>query len=325
MGSHQGSAGSAVPRANMKHFGAIVDNHICSRLTMSEELRAWVSFPGAPYTQASALRACKDILSPKGWIIDDEASSEAPPGQQLYLADYDLLPFEHLHPASYTPESTEPLLPQLSSYPIRKALIRKNYLAASLHAARLKKEHSTNITPATWVFEATYADDLDELLMDDLYDVREALENGEKWFIIKPAMADRGMGIRLFNSVDMLREIFDEFDDDESEEEGDERDVEKEDEMEQPDFTNSFRHQNEKTAVMMGQLRHFVVQVRSGMVMDQNDGFHTQDLLPSPLSRTTFAILCFWNLLEPRRLTSSTYVPTFWPREAFEFSSTMIF
>ncbi|PWN90608.1 TTL-domain-containing protein [Acaromyces ingoldii] len=241
------------------------------------KLRAWISFPGAPYTQASAVKACGDVLLPLGWEIEEGDGSEAPVSQQLYLADYDLLPFEQLHPASFTPDSIKPLLPQLSSYPIRKSLIRKNYLASSLHAAQLKKGSNKRITPATWVFEATCADDLDELLMDDLYDVREALEKGEgKWFILKPAMADRGMGIRLFNSVDTLREIFDEFDaedsDGESEQESEqgkeegkteekeaERQTQEQEQTQKGEAERAY-YQTASTVVMMSQLRHFVIQ-----------------------------------------------------------------
>ncbi len=54
-------------------------------------------------------------------------------------------------------------------------------------------------------------------------------------------MADRGMGIRLFNSKDTLQHIFDEF-------EGDSRD-----EMDGED--------SNATSVVTSQLRHFIVQV----------------------------------------------------------------
>jgi tubulin--tyrosine ligase len=54
-------------------------------------------------------------------------------------------------------------------------------------------------------------------------------------------MADRGMGIRLFNSKDTLQLIFDEF-------EGD-----SEDEMDGED--------SNATSVVTSQLRHFIVQV----------------------------------------------------------------
>lgn len=314
------------------------DHH---HLEMSEgKLRAWISFPGAPYTQASAVKACGDVLLPLGWEIEEGDGSEAPVSQQLYLADYDLLPFEQLHPASFTPDSIKPLLPQLSSYPIRKSLIRKNYLASSLHAAQLKKGSNKRITPATWVFEATCADDLDELLMDDLYDVREALEKGEgKWFILKPAMADRGMGIRLFNSVDTLREIFDEFDaedsDGESEQESEQGKEEGKTEEKEAERQTQEQEQTQKgeaeraydqtasTVVMMSQLRHFVIQVKARRLTSRENSPLTY--ATCPCFRTTFATHFSLHLLELRKNTNSTCEPTFWPKEVFASSFMMRF
>lgn len=57
-------------------------------------------------------------------------------------------------------------------------------------------------------------------------------------------MADRGNGIRLFNSRDTLEQIFREFD--ESDDEGEEDNADAND-----------------TAVITSQLRHFVIQVSS--------------------------------------------------------------
>jgi hypothetical protein len=75
-------------------------------------------------------------------------------------------------------------------------------------------------------------------------------------------MADRGMGIRLFNSKDALRYIFDDFEDAE----------------EDAYDTDSG---NTKTSVVTSQLRHFVVQVefRNHMFMRRltvyvNTGIH---------------------------------------------------
>ncbi|KZW02241.1 TTL-domain-containing protein [Exidia glandulosa HHB12029] len=135
-----------------------------------------------------------------------------------------------------------------SSYTIRKSLIRKHFLhrLVNVHVAKhpdalLKPGKGT---PETWDLEISWADELDEMWSDDLYDLGQLLdENYEKdatdkrWFILKPGMADRGMGIRLFSSKDGLREIFESFEDDD----------EKEDE-------------EDDTNVIANQLRHFVIQ-----------------------------------------------------------------
>lgn len=241
----------------------------------------WVGFPTAPYTHQSAIHAAEKVLEPAGWTIhrtdpNQEFKSEEVnlPKADVYFGDYDLLPFEDVHPVSGTQSDTtgEEAVPypQLSSYVIRKSLIRKNYLAHSLHLAKVKKSSSSNagdaessirkverisstghqsddIAPATWIFEATCADDLDELLADDLYDVKEILESDQnKWFILKPAMADQGMGIRLFNSVESLEAIFEEFEEEESDEE-------EEEETAVPQNSSS-------TAVVISQVRQFVIQ-----------------------------------------------------------------
>jgi tubulin---tyrosine ligase len=62
-------------------------------------------------------------------------------------------------------------------------------------------------------------------------------------------MADRGMGIRLFNSKDTLQSIFESFEDSEDEEEEDNG----------PEETKST--DGPDTAVITSQLRHFVIQV----------------------------------------------------------------
>ncbi|KNZ73456.1 TTL domain-containing protein [Termitomyces sp. J132] len=73
---------------------------------------------------------------------------------------------------------------------------------------------------------------------DDLWELGVSLEKSSSWWILKPGMSDRGMGIRLFNTKESLQQIFEEFelsdDEDESSADG--------------------------TAVVTSQLRHFVVQ-----------------------------------------------------------------
>ncbi|GAA5916810.1 hypothetical protein JCM6882_004176 [Rhodosporidiobolus microsporus] len=121
----------------------------------------------------------------------------------------------------------------LNSYAIRKALIRKSNLAHTI-ALFLSKNPSSRLrqsAPKTFHFTCSFADELDELLMDDLYEVEqsfvaaEAGEAEEKWWILKAALADKGNGIRLFSTRERLEEIFLEFEpesDDEEEEEEEE-------------------------------------------------------------------------------------------------------
>ena len=142
--------------------------------------------------------------------------------------DYDLIPFDEVHPAAGKAVAERC---SLSSYPIRKALIRKHYLSSSVHAHAVKtrdrrpvqgsetsrraaRRDPLDYLPPTWSVELQFADDLDELLIDELYDLKEQLDAQEmasastadhptsptrrKWWILKAAMADGGNGIREY-------------------------------------------------------------------------------------------------------------------------------
>jgi tubulin--tyrosine ligase len=76
-------------------------------------------------------------------------------------------------------------------------------------------------------------------------------------------MADRGMGIRLFNSKDALQHIFDEF-------EGD-----SEDEMDD--------EESNATSVVTSQLRHFIVQVRRIAFTESPMLTTSQEYISNPL------------------------------------------
>ncbi|PWN49581.1 TTL-domain-containing protein [Violaceomyces palustris] len=267
---------------------------------------AWVSFPGAPYTQEAALKACQRVLYPRGWQVNHppatitehgDATCQPPSGQSLYLADYDLLPFEDLLPISHQGSPS-----QCSSYVIRKALIRKHYLANAIKTFNVKNRSSSfsaqPLIPPTWNIDIQFADELEEFLMDDGYDLAEILqrnqeildqeaeeeEEGEEekaisggnlrkshhdrriqWFILKPGMADRGNGIRIFSTTQQLVDIFEEFEEDEEQEE-DEDEGEEEEDGEDDLQDRTRKGQNignglgKDTSVMTSQLRHFVIQ-----------------------------------------------------------------
>jgi tubulin---tyrosine ligase len=151
-----------------------------------------------------------------------------------------------------------------SSYVIRKALIRKHFLSHCIHSYLTKHPDSVLriAVPKTWEIEITFADELDDLWVDELWDLSDILdksialpESGDRWWILKPGMADRGMGIRLFNSKQSLQRILDEFDDDGLDGEGD-----------------VVADEND-TTIAISQLRHFVIQA-SGVVayLERIDG-----------------------------------------------------
>ncbi|KAH9944474.1 tubulin-tyrosine ligase [Epithele typhae] len=181
-----------------------------------DSLAAFVSWPTAPLTNRL--------------VLDALASLPQPPKVVGSLPDHAAAPR---------------LLHLVVSYVIRKALIRKHFLSRCIHNYLTK--HPTSAlnrgVPRTWELELSFADELDELWSDDLYDLANEIEKNDpaQWWILKPGMADRGMGLRLFHSKEDLEAIFQEFEQDESDAEGETADV--------PD-----------TAVATSQLRHFVIQ-----------------------------------------------------------------
>lgn len=130
------------------------------------------------------------------------------------------------------------------TYIYRKALIRKHYLANTIHHFVAKNPDSALVAafPPSYLLEVDYAEFLDDSL-DDAYELRDEIECGDRTWILKPSMSDKGQGIRLFRSVDQLQAIFDSFEGDSD----DERDSD--DEVEATD-----------NGVIISQLRHFVVQ-----------------------------------------------------------------
>lgn len=127
----------------------------------------------------------------------------------------------------------------IPSYIYRKALIRKHYLAHTVHHYITKHPESILKTsvPESYQLEVDYAEFLQDAL-DEAYELRGEIEAGGKTWILKPSMSDKGQGIRLFKTVDQLQAIFDSFEEDETDDEGGDDD----------------------NGVIISQLRHFVVQ-----------------------------------------------------------------
>ena len=201
---------------------------------MTEAITAFVDWPSAPLTKSLVERALQFLPHS---IKVEHALPKEPAKALIQWATYDSIDHELTAQARNTVFS--------SSYTFRKALIRKHFLSRTIHSYVTKHPGSplARAVPRTWEIELTFADELDEMWTDELFDLAEFLEepgdSKPRWCILKPGMADRGMGIRMFDSKDGLQWIFKEFEENEDaqdEEDGD-------------------------TAVVVSQLRHFVVQV----------------------------------------------------------------
>ncbi|OXG19421.1 cytoplasmic protein [Cryptococcus neoformans Tu401-1] len=221
--------------------------------TNQGRLSAFVSFP-SPYTQSLLVQALVSTL-PSLSLSLAQFPEDQPPA--LQWADYDLMSFDipHKNPSKYL----------ISSYIYRKALIRKHQLHNTIIAYLAKCSHrkipsilsplsegpvgdggGTDVlgggAPKGWIVDLQFADELDEALMDDLYELdvgmRENEGKGEgerRWWILKPGFADRAQGIRMFSTEEELRSIFEEFEPPSSDEEDDNEDEEEVDDDDEPE------------------------------------------------------------------------------------------
>jgi tubulin---tyrosine ligase len=223
----------------------------------------FVKWPSAPLTESlvrKALLALPDISSTSIYSIRPQSFSKL-----IQWSSYDEIDHVLTHSAHHDVRS--------SSYVIRKALIRKHFLSRCIHSYLTKNPHSVLRTavPRTWEIEISFADELDDLWVDELWDLSGILdkliasppEKDDRWWILKPGMADRGMGIRLFNSKDGLRRVLEEFDDDDQSGDGDDDD----------DGAATAR---DNTSIVISQLRHFVIQASGGLLFyTYFDGIHS--------------------------------------------------
>ncbi|OJA10767.1 hypothetical protein AZE42_00319 [Rhizopogon vesiculosus] len=212
---------------------------------------AFVSWPSAPLTESLVKRALSNLpISIVTSLPGVQNCSKLLQWSTYDAIDHDLT-------------NRNPGYVLSSSYTIRKALIRKHYLARCIHSYLTKHLDTClkDAVPRTWDLEISYADELDEMWSDQLWDLGNELDSSSQWWILKPGMADRGMGIRLFNSKDSLYQIFEEF-------EGDSEDED---------------HPTTDTSVVISQLRHFVLQeyIPCPLLLDPNEKSPSGSVLKS--------------------------------------------
>ncbi|KAF8420603.1 tubulin-tyrosine ligase family-domain-containing protein [Tirmania nivea] len=218
------------------------------------------------YVQSKLLRALQRIPNIK--FIQD-VKKVPKNGKTLQWSAYEQIDFDHL---LETPDSS-----LACSYIIRKALIRKHFLAHTIHVHVTKNPASilSQSFAESYALELDYAEYLDEALAE-AYELRDSLaSNDEKspdercWWILKPSMSDRGQGIRLFGTMEELEEIFTSFEEDEENGKDDD-----EDDDSKTDTPADGR--NKDTSVVTSQLRHFLVQkyVHPPLILASSRKFH---------------------------------------------------
>ncbi|SCU84485.1 LADA_0D01926g1_1 [Lachancea dasiensis] len=126
-----------------------------------------------------------------------------------------------------------------NTYVYRKALIRKHFLAHTIHSYVVKNPESplAKAFLETFTIDVDYAEFLDDAL-DENWELRQELELENRWWILKPSMSDKAQGIRVFRTIQDLQAIFDSFDEEPPENEEDVN----------------------ENSIVTSQLRHFIVQ-----------------------------------------------------------------
>jgi tubulin--tyrosine ligase len=199
--------------------------------TEDRKLSVFVNFP-SPYTHSLILSALTSVLPSLSLSFESPDESNVP---DLQWADYDLLCLDTIQ--------SNPSTQLISSYVYRKTLIRKHMLHAAIQEYLAKQRHRGTLDnvletaiPRGWAIDIQFADELDELMVDELYDLRENLQENEsmeepsdrkcvvhrsaytsallrvqlislyhvRWFVLKPGMSDKGQGIRMFSTEDEL-------------------------------------------------------------------------------------------------------------------------
>lgn len=163
-----------------------------------------------------------------------EIVSQLPPDARsvFHYGEYEHLDVDKL--------ATEPTSYFANSYIYRKGLIRKHFLAHTIHSYVVKNPSSilSKASLESFPLELDYAEFLDDAL-DENWELRQELEKNDRWWIVKPSMSDKGQGIRVFRTIEDLQAIFDSFDEDATDDEGE------------------FFDDNK---IVISQLRHFIIQ-----------------------------------------------------------------
>ncbi|KAK9469960.1 tubulin-tyrosine ligase family-domain-containing protein [Dipodascopsis tothii] len=215
-----------------------------------------ISYPPESYVYPLLLANVRRHAPAARVVTGAAAAAAAAAGPVVHFAEYEDLDFDRL--------VADPRY-LACAYVYRKALIRKNYLAHAV--ANYLPKHPGSVLarhfPESYELELDYAEYLDEML-DEIYEFRDQLAAGDAWWILKPAMGDRGQGIRLFKTQDELQAIFDSFDPESDADDADDAD----DDAPRP-FSDG---------VVVSQMRQFLLQryVANPLVLPQYGGrkFH---------------------------------------------------
>lgn len=140
-------------------------------------ISASVSWPAAPLTDSLVRKALQGLSVPVDFVNRENLNDAQKP---LQWSAYDEIDHELMLNKRNT------LL--ASSYTFRKALIRKHFLSRIVKSYLTKKPESILnwACPRTFELEISFADELDEMWADELWDLGSELETRSSWWILKP-------------------------------------------------------------------------------------------------------------------------------------------
>jgi regulator of RNase E activity RraB len=244
------------------------------------------------YVQPLILSAMKSLLPPESYVLLKPPATWSSSAPEIALADIipepaakilQIMPYESID-FDYAASHDGTCL--VNSYMIRKALIRKHFLSATVdnwvakHPESVLKSH----VKRSEAFEVDYAEFLDDALVE-AWDLRESMEKNAssatsggcdaesvaeqssgttaaanqetQWWILKPSMSDRGQGIRLFSTMEQLQEIFDGW---EPESEDEEEEKDEDDDQDHSHSGGNDSSKDDRDGITTSHLRHFVAQ-----------------------------------------------------------------
>jgi tubulin--tyrosine ligase len=162
------------------------------------------------YTRNLIIKSLKTIL-PNLQILEFTRYNESPSitsSKILFWLEYEDLDFNQVMSNKQTQ--------LINTYCIRKGLIRKANLNYNIQKYISKNPGSIlkESTPETWYFEVIHVDYLDEALEEIFEVVQECKENDKRIeeekvkFILKPSLGNKGAEIKIFYSIEQLRNVF---------------------------------------------------------------------------------------------------------------------
>ncbi|POG60280.1 tubulin-tyrosine ligase [Rhizophagus irregularis DAOM 181602=DAOM 197198] len=233
------------------------------------------------YTRNIIIKSLKTIL-PNLQILEfprSTGSSLISSSKILFWLEYEDIEFDQVMSNKQTQ--------MINTYCIRKGLIRKANLNYNIQKYISKNPNSIlkKSTPETWFFEVIHIDYLDEALEEIFEVVQECKENDERIeeekvkFILKPSLGNKGAEIKIFYSIEQLRNVFEgnkTLDDKEDHEE--DEDEEKEVEVEEAEV--EIEEVDDDDDESMFHIREWVIQrYISNPLLINNRKFHIRSYI----------------------------------------------